>query len=183
MRPDKIDNGVRQTVFLRQGNTIGHMTNDNASTLVKRQFGVRILCSLILCEIRWVLHFSYIMIESTGAYKLYICPDLGGCLRSEDGHLDRMLKGPRRHLRELTEQRRIDVAQLNQTDIGNVAESTLHQIDEQVAEHEEDQIHTEIENVQPVSHLYPTVLHQRERKLYDGISEENQKGRPNQLQA
>ena len=141
VRADELNDGIGQTVLLRQRDPVEDVADDGARTLVVGEVLVGVVRSRILREELRVEHLPDIVVERPCTDELGICTDLRSGSRSEDRDLVRVLEGPWCDLRQLLQQRHIRIAQLDQTHARHIAEDTLDDEGEDIGEHQEDEVH------------------------------------------
>ena len=94
-----------------------------------------------------------------------------------------MLERPWSHLRELLQEGHIRIAQLDQTDVGHVAENTFYHEGQDVGEHQEDKIHPVEEELNPIATRNPPFVPPLDDHRGGDIDEEDRKGSTDDLPA
>jgi hypothetical protein len=93
---DKVDNLLRQVIFLCNLHPILHVVDNDPGTLFKRESRMRIHSGrLILGKEGGIDHFPDIVIERTGSYQGGIGSDFHCGGHAQVGDLQRMLKSSR----------------------------------------------------------------------------------------
>ena len=129
MRGDEIDDHFGQMTLTRQLFAFRHMGDDHLCGIARVHFQERILVSgLVLHEIERFGHLTYIMIERARTHEEGIGSDGLRSLRSQVGHLHRMLESAGRFLGERMKQFRVDIRQFHQGDGRYETEDFLKQI-------------------------------------------------------
>lgn len=92
----EIGHNARKVVFVRKGYAIGYMLCDDACTLfvVELIVGVEV-AALVLGEIEWGLHLSYIVIESSDTREEWVSADFADDVLADVGDLHGVLEGAR----------------------------------------------------------------------------------------
>ena len=128
MGGDEIANDTGQIVSLGHLLTLGNMADDHRRTLYLGEIVVRTHSRLVFGEINGIEHLSDVVIQSTSAHQLALCPNLIGYLSSKIAHLDGVLECAWSHLTHATKQRIIGVRQFNEGYVGGETESLLDDI-------------------------------------------------------
>ena len=87
-----------------------------------------------------------------------------------------MLEGAGGLLRELPWQRSVDVAQIHERYVRDIAETSLDEVDEQVAKHVEDQVEREVEQIAQVITPQRPSRHQRVATGHHIVYDEDEEG-------
>ena len=94
-----------------------------------------------------------------------------------------MLEGTRRLLRELSRQRPIDIAQLHERYVGDIAKGTLDKVDEQIAKHVEDQVEGEVKQIAQIIFPQGTPHHQRVATSHHIVYDEDEESSTDDLRS
>ena len=94
---DEVTDDLRQVVFFRQFQSVGHVVDDDLCTLFVVELVVRIDTGLVFGEERRIQHLADVVIHGSGTHQLAVGPDAVGGGRREVGQLQGVLEGARRH--------------------------------------------------------------------------------------
>ena len=144
VREDEVADERREVCLLSHAHALGDMAHHDARTLDVRHLVVRIDTCLVLGEEYWVLHLTYVVIQSTCTHKKRVGTYLIGYLCCEVAHSDGVLERAWRHLREVAQQSAVGVRQLEERDARHEAKHLLHDVHKRIAEQEEHAVHGEV---------------------------------------
>ena len=163
---------------------IGDMVNDNlGAVLGSHEVVMRILANLILGKESRIFGLANIVVERTGPHQLHVGTDFQRRLTAQVGHHERVLEGTRAVAGQLTQQRVVDVAQLEQGHRRSEAKDFLDNGYNQEGREEDDDVKQEIPEVIVVNLPEVTLGNQGHRHINDAVGKENKQGTAHQLGA